>query len=118
MPFSDCLRRRALVYHSGGVSARAIADALADEGPQPDKESLRSLTRARPQCPRGCCKSSLFRFPARNETARKEKERKGKDINCFSNGLSAFFTKSPTIDTIVRSSIISDPLFGGVPLRR
>ena len=47
---------------------------------QPDKESPRSLTRARPQCPRGCCKSSLFRFPARNETARKEKERKGKDI--------------------------------------
>ena len=39
-------------------------------------------------------------------------------INCFSNGLSAFFTKGPTIDTIVRSSIISDPPFRGVPLRR
>ena len=34
-------------------------------------------------------------------------------INCFSNGLSAFFTKGPTIDTIVRSS---DPPFRGVPL--
>ena len=27
------------------------------------------------------------------------------------------FTEGPTIDTIVRSSIISDPLFRGVPLR-
>ena len=59
MPFSDYLRRRTLVHHSGGLSARAIVDALTDDGPsdrtlsptkdlaQPDKESPRSLTRAR-----------------------------------------------------------------------
>ena len=69
-PFLPLSRMRLYKEGSGSQTIKA----------QPDKESPRSLTRARPQCPRGCCKSSLFRFPARNETARKEKERKGKDI--------------------------------------
>ena len=32
MPYSEYLRRRALVLHSRGLTARAIVDSLADEG--------------------------------------------------------------------------------------
>ena len=32
MPYSNYLRRRVLVHHSRGLSTRAIADALSDEG--------------------------------------------------------------------------------------
>ena len=45
MPFSNYLRRRALIHHSRGLSARAIVDALADEGLSATRQGIAKFLR-------------------------------------------------------------------------
>ena len=40
MPYSDYLRRRVLVHHSRGLSTRATADALSDEGLRATRQGI------------------------------------------------------------------------------
>ena len=83
MPFSDYLRRRALVHHSGGLSARAIIGVLAVEGPSATRQeiaSLADLRSARARLQVASMSARLlqiepFRLLVRNETARNETAR-------------------------------------------
>ena len=45
MPYSDYLRRRVLVHHSRGLSARAIADVLSDEGLRATRQGIAKFLR-------------------------------------------------------------------------
>ena len=100
MPFSDYLRRRALVHHSGGLSARAIVGVLAVEGPSATRQGIASLADSRSARARLQVASMSARLlqiepfrllakneTARNETARHENKRNGNDIKFFRTAL-------------------------------